>query len=275
MYLTNNIGTLSYRFANLLSRFGNISFRFSDTHGEMMSLSTYAKYITNPEGLLDDSPLGIYDSEFGEEEEGSSPISELLKEYCVPECFSRDLFDLVDTDDDHDGPTPRRPPYRWILIGPERSGTGMHVDPLWTNAWVTILQGQKHWLLFPPDTPYSSIGMIEGSPQIPSSIWFRDYYDVVTSPSWPKQYQPVEVLQNPGETVFVPAGWPHLVLNLELTVAVTHNYASEYGPHFDRMWEEVVRDEPDFASRWLAGLKKNGREDLTACMTHRNIMSVA
>jgi len=264
----------------------------------MMSLSTYAKYITNPEGLLDDSPLGIYDSEFGEDE--GSPISELLTEYSVPECFSRDLFDFVDDvneddnrnvhdddfederNDDHHtsttatrSTTPRRPPYRWILVGPERSGTGMHVDPLWTNAWVTVLQGQKQWLLFPPETPYTSIGMIEGSPQIPSSIWFRDYYDVVTSPSWPKQYQPVEVLQNPGETVFVPAGWPHLVLNLELTVAVTHNYASEYGPHFDRMWEEVVRDEPDFAVRWRAGLKKNGREDLTACMSHRNTMSVA
>jgi histone arginine demethylase JMJD6 len=251
----------------------------------MMSLSTYAKYITNPEGMLDDSPLGIYDSEFGDDT--SSPISDLLKEYCVPECFSRDLFELVEDydedngiksngseDDDATNPSTNtrsptrtrtaRPPYRWILIGPERSGTGMHVDPLWTNAWVTVLQGQKQWLLFPPETPYDSIGMIKGTPQIPSSIWFRDFYDVVTSPSWPKQYRPVEVLQNPGETVFVPAGWPHLVLNLELTVAVTHNYASEYGPHFDRMWEEVGRDEPDFAARWLAGLRKHGRDDLTA-----------
>ena len=253
---------------------------------------------------MDDSPLGIYDSEFGDD---SSPTCVLLNEYCIPKCFSRDLFDLADEEDDDDddddgGPCDEtgvnfndddngetgeevgedaeaedrkgdhattlssRPPYRWILIGPERSGTGMHVDPLWTNAWVTVLQGQKLWLLFPPETPYTSIGMTEGRPQIPSSIWFRDYYDVVTSPSWPKQYQPVEVLQNPGETVFVPAGWPHLVLNLELTVAVTHNYASEYGPFFERMWEEVARDEPDFAARWHSGLRKNGREDLTKCM---------
>ena len=79
------------RFANLLERFGDITFRFSDTHGEMMSLETYSKYITNPEGLSDDSPLGVYDSQFGDDE----PTSVLLTEYSVPECFSPDLFECV------------------------------------------------------------------------------------------------------------------------------------------------------------------------------------
>ena len=285
-----NVG-LATRFANLVSRFGDISFRFSDQHGEMMSMSTYTKYIINPEGLSDDSPLGVYDSEFGDD----LPTSVLLTEYTVPACFSPDLFDLMDdsvdfdsclgkeADDDcitendgnesaseksftsqHTITNITRPPYRWILIGPERSGTGMHVDPLWTNAWVTVLQGLKRWLLFPPETPHESIGMIESKPQIPSSIWFRDYYDKVTSPTWPKMYQPVEVLQYPGETVFVPAGWPHLVLNLELTVAVTHNYEAEFGP-FQKMWEEVALHEEEFAMRLYSGLRKCGRDDLASC----------
>ena len=229
-------------------------FRFSDQHGEMLSLDTYAKYITNPEGLSDDSPLGIYDSEFGEDE----VTKVLLDEYSVPECFSSDLFQYAicnefesgskeresignkNKTDDEEETNNTRPPYRWILIGPERSGTGMHVDPLWTNAWVTVLQGLKRWLLFPPDTPHEMIGMYTNEPQIPSSIWFRDYYDRVTSSSWHECFKPVEVLQYPGETVFVPAGWPHIVLNLKLTVAVTHNYASEFGP-FEKMMEEMAK----------------------------------
>ena len=136
------------------------------------------------------------------------------------------------------------------------------MDPLLTCTWVTVLQAQNSWLLFPPETEYVLIGMVEGEPQIPSSIWFADYYDRVTSTSsLPEKYKPVEFLQRPGETVFVPAGWPHLVLNLELTVAVTHNYASEFGP-YNRMCEDVLSEEPEFAVKWRAGLKKNDREDL-------------
>ena len=238
-----------WSFENLVGRFGNVAWRFSDVHGEMLTLQTYKKYISTVEGQADDSPLAIYDAEFGDKD---SPTSVLLGEYEVPTCFSPDLFDLaIPTDDD--GNENARPPYRWILIGPERSGTGLHVDPLWTNAWVTVLEGLKRWLLFPPCTPQQAIGMIDSQPQISSSIWFRDNYDKVMSPDWPKEWRPVEVLQHPGETVFVPNGWPHLVLNLKLTVAVTHNYASEFGP-FERMWREVATDESPFAKRWYAGM---------------------
>mmetsp|Transcript_18090 Transcript_18090/g.26770 ORF Transcript_18090/g.26770 Transcript_18090/m.26770 type:complete len:224 (+) Transcript_18090:719-1390(+) len=193
-----------------------------------------------------DSPLAVYDAEFGDDE----ATAVLLDEYSVPPCFSQDLFELA--------LSKKRPPYKWILIGPARSGTGLHIDPLWTNAWVTVLQGSKRWMLFPKETPPVEIGMQE--PQIPSVIWFRDYYDKVTAKDWPIEWKPVEVLQQAGETVFVPNGWPHLVLNLQLTVAVTHNYASEFGP-FKRMWKEVMTEEQEFGQAWLDGLK-NSRRDL-------------
>ena len=140
-------------------------------------------------------------------------------------------------------------------MGPERSGTGLHIDPMGTHAWVTIVEGIKRWVLFPYGTDQASIGMQD--PQIPSALWFQNYYDHVLA----KYPEAIEVLQYPGETVYVPAGWPHLVLNLDRTVAITQNYATEY-PSMERMASHVVRDEgTEFFDDWMACLKET-RPDL-------------
>ena len=228
----------------MVKRYGATKWIFSDLHGEMLELKTYEKYVKNIEGLTDDSPLAIYDSDF------INVDKSLINEYSMPKCFSYDLFNVINDDDE-------RPPYRWILIGPERSGTGMHIDPLYTNAWVTVLQGKKRWMLFPPMTPSKDIGMINdddngleiSSNSIPSIIWFKEYYKKVTSKDWPTCYKPIEVLQHPGETVFIPQGWKHVVLNLELTLAVTHNYISEYS-NLKWVWDDVQENEPSLGQLW-------------------------
>jgi len=236
----------SCRFQELVRRYGDYEWRFSDNHGETTTLRTYQKYLTSLEGLTDDAPLAVYDSQFGYDER-----ADLLDDYQVPSCFDTDLFELLGNQDEN------RPPYRWILIGPARSGTGLHIDPVGTHAWVTLVEGCKRWVLFPAGTRPESIHMQD--PQIPSAIWFRDYYDQAMR----EHPGAIEVLQRPGETVYVPAGWPHLVLNLELSVAITHNYATEYP--MDRLWKAVVDAEPEFAVRFHQALKMH-RPELVARM---------
>lgn len=53
----------------------------------------------------------------------------------MPHIFQEDYFDVLDID--------QRPPYRWFIIGPERSGASWHVDPGLTSAWNTLLYGRK------------------------------------------------------------------------------------------------------------------------------------
>lgn len=77
-------------------------------------------YYMNNEGVKDDSPLYIFDSGFYKsrnKKEKSSKLSQisLLDDYKVPKYFNEDLFKLTGA---------RRPPYRWLVMGGARSGTG-------------------------------------------------------------------------------------------------------------------------------------------------------
>ncbi|KAL2893737.1 hypothetical protein RDABS01_009646 [Bienertia sinuspersici] len=144
----------------------------------------------------------------------------LLKDYAVPYLFQEDLFDVLNPD--------QRPPYRWLIIGPERSGASWHVDPVLTSAWNTLLCGRKRWALYPPGkVPLGvtvHVNEEDGDVNIetPSSLqWWLEFY-----PLLPDEDKPIECTQLPGETIYVPSGWWHCVLNLEPTVAVTQNFVN-------------------------------------------------
>jgi len=200
----------TWSLSNWKSRFGDEYFRFDDRFGERVKLRHYCHYL---EVTNDLNPIGIYDSQFGESNRVSSSI---LDDYQVPRYFRQDMFDTI---------VEGRPPYRWVLVGARGGGTEMHIDPLWTSAWVTLMQGRKRWCLFPRGSNLEQIN----SKCKTAFEWFDWFYrqggkdkcDVV----------PVEILQQQHETVFVPAGWAHIVINLDTTVAITHNYAAPQNWH--------------------------------------------
>ncbi|CAH0513594.1 unnamed protein product [Peronospora belbahrii] len=191
----------------------------------------------------------------GEDDHGKSSSHEiqvfydsLLDDYKVPKYFPEDLFSLVGED--------RRPPYRWFLVGPKRSGTTLHVDPLGTSAWNTLVVGRKQWVLFPPHLPKHLVNgknYVRDDEDDEAVNYFMDLLPRLKRASSRETLQCVEFIQYPGETVFIPGGWWHAVFNVDDTVAVTQNFCSSQ--NFPAVWRKTRSGRKRMAVKWLKKLE--------------------
>jgi histone arginine demethylase JMJD6 len=210
-------------------------------------LKHFLRYLHNN---IDDSPLYIFDSSFDDD----SVAKSLLSDYRVPTFFDEDLFKLVSES--------RRPPYRWFLVGPERSGTCVHIDPLATSAWNTLIVGKKRWVLFPPNVPKSIVkgnGLIRKGEDDEAVHYFTTILPRIKQAAIEsggegkyQDFECYEFTQYEGETVYIPNGWWHAVLNLTHTVGVTQNFCSSQ--NFDQVWKKTRTGRKKMAYKWLLQL---------------------
>lgn len=172
---------------------------------------------------------------------------EKMSLFSIPPCFSHDQ--MCYTNDRF-----RPLPPAWLLAGVQGSGTPIHNHPM-TVAWNALLTGCKLWCCLSPDIVTEDIlllshndgtddamnGNSEGGAEstddadddfdLSALDWFQqcDYDSHTTNKKEKETTSALKdgdphcfiIVQQPGEVVFVPKGWFHVVLNVETSIAIS------------------------------------------------------
>ena len=110
--------------------------------------------------------------------------------------------------------------FRFVYLGPLGSFTGYHTDVLGSYSWSLNLSGRKRWRLFWPVS--EGTRAVDGSVATSGAEYEAGSMDGMDS----QEYE--EIIQEPGELMFVPSLWPHTVLNEAACLSLNHNWGNAY-----------------------------------------------
>jgi len=91
-----------------------------------------------------------------------------------------------------------------ISLGGCEAGLSWHTHG---QTWLAALVGRKRWFLYQPGQASSHV---RGHPLYSASAWACNVL-----PHLPPEKRPLTILQEPGEILYVPAGWAHATVNLD------------------------------------------------------------
>lgn len=105
----------------------------------------------------------------------------------------------------------------------------------------SLLVGHKWWVLFPAVVEEANIECDDDcSPESPVAIdWYASVAVNLMRTQYGNNSMPMFILQKPGETIYVPHGMVHSVLNMDGTIAITAGFGSP--SNLQTVWENVVR----------------------------------
>jgi Cupin-like domain len=139
--------------------------------------------------------------------------------------------------------------YKFVYLGPAGTSTILHADVLRSYSWSTNVCGRKRWYLIPPQYTYllhDCFGMTL------ASHLHADQHCLLENDNGGCMTQQAEflfpglqearrhaicVVQEAGETIFVPSKWYHTVENLEDTISINHNWLN--GNNVGYCWEKL------------------------------------
>ena len=146
-----------------------------------------------------------------------------------------------------------------LFVAAPHTRSSLHVDQWQGNFWMAMVKGTKRWSLFhADDIPYLSPDYSRGTldPSFPhmhvmdaahgrsASVAAVDEGEPEAAVAHLDMEYPLlpyarryDVDLGPGEVLFVPGGWPHVVHNLDVTVSFAGNYVDE--SNLDRALDDL------------------------------------
>lgn len=118
--------------------------------------------------------------------------------------------------------------YKFVYLGPKGTSTVLHADVLRSFSWSTNVCGRKRWYLVPPEHTYllydcfgkTLASHLHADVDNGMGTFFPGLQEA-------RKYA-IEIIQEAGETIFVPSKWFHTVENLEATLSVNHNWLNSF-----------------------------------------------
>jgi hypothetical protein len=148
--------------------------------------------------------------------------------------------------------------YKFMYLGPAGTSTRLHADVLRSFSWSTNVCGRKRWYLIPPEYTYLLMDcfgrnlapdlhadLVHGLDSLyPGLKYARDHA--------------FEVMQEAGETIFVPSTWFHSVENLAPTLSINHNWLN--GANVSFSWKKL-RAELETLNNHREGKQEDGKSN--------------
>lgn len=99
--------------------------------------------------------------------------------------------------------------------------TPFHADVFRSYSWSANICGRKKWLLYPPGQEEF---LRDTHGNLPYDVTSAELQDRGLFPRSEEACQPLEIIQEAGEIIFVPSGWHHQVYNLVRIAKVRVNH---------------------------------------------------
>jgi len=228
--------------------------------GKVSSFRAFSRYMKSPEALSDPRPNYLWDDAIAHQliETGRRHLIEDTEVPAVVAGLNRAIPEKI------------RCLSATVTMGPACTGSHFHSH---NHAFCTLVAGLKYWIMLSPEAQLMQPHPVHQDDLM--SMHPRDYIralQAVRGSEWWRTQTPgmSECTQQPGDFLFVPNGYAHMVLNLWPSAAVNHEFRQDGQPEKADPFDKEAAREASEAEAWQKQLKSlAGRgEEMALCTRH-------